>query len=167
MMFGIGTKKARVHADAFINLLGEDSSAWGLSHKGCLWHGGRYKSFTKPFRENVGTTIGIYFDGINGTLTYYKDGVCLGVAFQNLHKVKEPLYPMVCSTAAKTEMHLGVTKRDFVSLQDVCRGVILKNLTNAVDIEQLELPRTVRSFIYDGLEDYQNNLEVYHNNARR
>ena len=68
-------------------------------------------------RENVATTIGIYFDGCNGTLTYYKDGACLGRAFSGLAEVEEPLYPIVCSTAAKTEMALGVMKREFFSLQ--------------------------------------------------
>ncbi len=34
MMFGVATKKARLHVDAFVNLLGEDSQSWGLSHKG-------------------------------------------------------------------------------------------------------------------------------------
>ena len=34
-----------------------------------------------------------------------------------LAQVTEPLYPIVCSTAAKTEMALGVLKRDFLSLQ--------------------------------------------------
>ena len=70
------------------------------------------------FRENVATTIGIYFDGANGTLTYYKDGVSLGTAFSGLNEVEEPLYPIVCSTAAKTEMALGVMKREFLSLQE-------------------------------------------------
>ena len=40
-----------------------------------------------PFRENVATTIGIYFDGISGNLTFYKDGHNLGVAFTGLHEV--------------------------------------------------------------------------------
>ena len=71
-------------------------------------------------RENVATTIGIYFDGLKGTLTYYKDGVSLGTAFEGLTQGElgdEPLYPIVCSTAAKTEMALGVMKREFLSLQ--------------------------------------------------
>jgi hypothetical protein len=33
MMFGVGTKKARLHVDAFVNMLGEDDQSWGLSHK--------------------------------------------------------------------------------------------------------------------------------------
>lgn len=34
MMFGIGTRKARLHVNSFTNLLGEDENGWGLSHKG-------------------------------------------------------------------------------------------------------------------------------------
>jgi hypothetical protein len=33
MMFGVGTKKARLHVDAFVNMLGEDEHSWGFSHK--------------------------------------------------------------------------------------------------------------------------------------
>ena len=89
-----------------------------LTHsQGFLWHGGKHRQYTKPFRENGATTVGIFFDGVAGTLTYFKDGVSLGVAFDRLNEVHEPLYPIVCSTAAKTEMSLGVMKREFVSIQ--------------------------------------------------
>lgn len=96
---------------------GEDEHGWGLSHKGLLWHAGKWSPYTKPFRENEPTTVGILFDGIAGTLSFFKDGCYLGVAFHGLEKVNEPLYPIVCSTAAKTEMTLSVMRRDFVSLQ--------------------------------------------------
>merc|ERR1719350_1160971 len=86
MMFGIGTRKARLHVDAFVNMLGEDEHSWGLSHKGLLWHGGRNKQYIKPFRENIATSIGLFFDGVSGTLTYYKDGQCLGTAFTSLNE---------------------------------------------------------------------------------
>lgn len=86
-MFGIGTEYTSLHANAFQNLLGEDSHSWGLSHKGLIWHAGIGHRYTKCFNENQATTIGILFDGIDGTLTYYKDGICLGVAFRGLNKV--------------------------------------------------------------------------------
>ena len=70
-------------------MLGEEESSWGLSHKGLLWHAGRHKTYIKPFRENVATTIGIYFDGISGNLTFFKDGQNLGVAFTGLHEVTQ------------------------------------------------------------------------------
>lgn len=87
MMFGICTENAELHANSFKNLLGEDNHSWGLSHKGLIWHGGIGLRYTKCFKENQATTVGLLFDGIDGTLTYYKDDVCLGVAFRGLDKV--------------------------------------------------------------------------------
>jgi SPRY domain-containing SOCS box protein 3 len=147
MMFGVGTQSARLHADSFTNLLGEDKNGWGLSHKGLLWHGGRWTHYTKPFKENVPTKIGILFDGINGTLSYYKDEKYLGVAFRGLNEIKDPLFPIVCSTAAKTEMCLGKMRRDFVNLQDRCRAVIVKRVRTKHDLEKLFIPKKIRGYL--------------------
>ena len=169
MMLGIGTKQSRLHVDAFINMLGEDDQSWGLSHKGLLWHKNCHSSYTKPFKENVATTIGLYFDGVAGTLTYFKDGVDLGVAFTGLHKVAEPLYPMICSTAAKTEMSLGVMKREFQSLQDMCRAATLQQLSHEEQIDrqidQLPLPKALKVFVAEGLsEESQEDIALAQNN---
>ena len=150
-MFGIGTKKARLHVDGFVNMLGENINSWGMNHKGFLWHGGKYRWYTKPFQENVATTIGVFFDGIEGTLTFYKDNICLGIAFNNLQKINESLYPIVCSTAAKTEMMLGVLKRDFISLQDRCRASILTCISQEQQIDNLELPVSLKKYILEGM----------------
>lgn len=151
MMFGIGTRRARLHADAFTNLLGEDEHGWGLSHKGLLWHAGRWHHYTRPFRENQRTTVGILFDGIAGTLTFYKDGKCLGVAFRGLQEIREPLYPIVCSTAAKTEMTLTSMRRTFVNLQDRCRAVIVKRITGRRQLDDLQVPPRIRSFLAEAM----------------
>ena len=110
-MFGIATAKARLHANSFLNLLGEDQHGWALSHKGNLYHKGQRIPYTKPFAENKSTTIGLLYDSNMGTLTYYKDGISLGVAFSGLNKVQQPIYPAICSTAARTEMTLVRTYR--------------------------------------------------------
>ena len=157
MMFGIGTKKARLHVDGFVNMLGEDTNSWGISHKGLLWHGGKHRQYTKPFQENVATTVGVFFDGLEGTLSFYKDNTCLGEAFSGLQEVSEPLYPIVCSTAAKTEMTLGVLKRDFISLQDRCRASILACLTQEQQIDSLQLPVRIKKYITEGRVDFQEN----------
>ena len=157
MMFGIGTKKARLHVDAFVNMLGEDTNSWGMSHKGLLWHGGKHRQYTKPFQENVATTVGVFFDGLEGTLSFYKDNTCLGVAFSGLQEVSKPLYPIVCSTATKTEMTLGVLKRDFISLQDRCRASILTCLTQEQQIDNLQLPVSIKKYIAEGRVDFQEN----------
>ena len=97
------------------------------------------------------TTIGVFFDSLEGTLTFYKDNICLGVAFKNLQKINEPLYPIVCSTAAKTEMMLGVLKRDFISLQDRCRASILTCISEEQQIDNLELPVSLKKYILEGM----------------
>ncbi|KAK7792549.1 hypothetical protein R5R35_008652 [Gryllus longicercus] len=155
MMFGVGTRRARLHVDAFLNLLGEDEHSWGLSHKGLLWHAGRWTHYTKPFRENEATTVGVLFDGVAGTLSFYKDGASLGVAFRGLHLVREPLYPIVCSTAARTEMTLTLMKRDFVNLQDRCRAAILARARSADALARLALPARLRDFLAEGLDEPQ------------
>ncbi len=151
MMFGIGTRRARLHVDAFVNLLGEDDQSWGLSHKGLLWHGGDWRHYTKPFRENEPVTIGLLFDGPQGTLTFYKDGVNLGIAFTGLNRIEEDLYPLVCSTAAKTEMSLGLCLRGHHSLQDRCRAVIASAIQKTEQVDGLPLPNRIKSYINEAL----------------
>ncbi|XP_052896175.1 SPRY domain-containing SOCS box protein 3 [Anopheles moucheti] len=153
MMFGIGTKKARLHVNMFTNLLGEDRNGWGLSHKGLLWHGGVARNYTKRFKENQPTKIGLLFDGIAGTLTYYKDDVCLGIAFRGLNEVREPLYPIVCSTAAKTEMLLSETRRDFVNLQDRCRAIIIKHINTRDKLDRLALPYFIKNYLAEAVTE--------------
>ena len=150
MMFGVGTKRCRLHADTFVNMIGEDNQGWGLSHKGLLWHNGQWIQFTKPFSENTATTVGMLYDAKLGTLTYYRDGHCLGIAFTGLNCIKHKLYPMVCSTAAKTEMTIANQRRDYTSLQDRCREVILRNLNYeqlCSDLSALNLPSPMMRYI--------------------
>lgn len=152
MMFGVGTRRARLHVDSFVNLLGEDEHGWGLSHKGALWHDGHWTQYTKPFRENEATTVGLLYDGRQGTLTYYKDGRCLGVAFAGLNHVGEPLFPIVCSTAAKTEMTLGQLRRDYRDLQDRCRAVILRHVCDGQrGLESLDLPSRLKAYVAEDI----------------
>lgn len=91
--------------------------------------------------------IGMFYDGRQGTLTYYKDGLCLGVAFEGL--TSKELYPAVSSTAAKTEMTLGTVRREFVNLQDRCRAVILDRV-RAGGEETLLLPSPLKRYIVEG-----------------
>lgn len=166
-MFGIGTRKARLHVNSFTNLLGEDKNGWGLSHKGLIWHGGVAKQFCNRFKENEATKIGLLFDGIAGTLTYFKDDVYLGVAFRGLNEVREPLFPIVCSTAAKTEMVLCNTRRDFSNLQDRCRATIMKLVKTRDRLEQLKLPLIITNYLSESLlgetpDAILNNYPNYH-----
>lgn len=160
MMFGVGTVDVRLQVNKFINMLGEDEHGWGLSHKGLLWHGGVAFRFTERFAENEATRIGLLFDSIRGTLTYFKDGNCLGVAFRGLNKVGKPIYPFIASTAAKTEMVIAEMSRDFPNLRDRCRGEILKCIQRKSDLEKLELPTTITQYLAEAYDDERSLVPV-------
>ena len=49
--------------------------------------------------------LGILLDVDRGTLTFFKDGKDLGVAFTGLDGVDGPLYPMVSSTGRFSNHH--------------------------------------------------------------
>ncbi|XP_027201938.2 SPRY domain-containing SOCS box protein SP555 [Dermatophagoides pteronyssinus] len=124
MMIGLTTSKAKLYSDSYINLIGENKFGWGLSHKGLVWHNNQWRQYTKPFQENCSTLIGCLYDGHNGTITYYKDGQCLGIAFGGLDSIDDYLYPTISSTAAQSQFILITAKREFLNLQDRCRHVL-------------------------------------------
>ena len=99
IMFGNGTRKARLFSESYLDLIGEDNQSWGLSHIGLIHHDGKFSEYTEPFKLGNPTTIGILFDGTKGTLTYYKDEIYLGITFSNLGKITDSLYPIISSSA--------------------------------------------------------------------
>ncbi|XP_074605229.1 SPRY domain-containing SOCS box protein 3-like isoform X2 [Brevipalpus obovatus] len=149
VMIGVATKYCRLRADSYTNLIGEDEQGWALSHRGMIWNSGFGKQFCKPFEENVKTTVGLLYDSRRGTLTYYKDGVELGVAFSGLETVKEELYPVVSSTAARIVAVLGDMSKFhyYNTLLDCCCDTILSRLNNSGDISCLPLPQSLQQYL--------------------
>jgi len=89
----------------------------------------------------------------------------LGVAFTGL--VQEAgatdhvdIYPCACSTAAKTEMILGLTLRSFDSLQDRCRAVVARCLNVTDDVNALPLPTELKKYIRQALHFRKGNSVV-------
>ena len=149
--FGVSAKATRNFRNQFMNLVGSDDLSWGLSHKGILWHNGEYRQFTKPFAENTATKIGILFDGFEGTLRFFKDNEDLGVAFRGLHKVPFPLYPIISSTAARSELRLASRYRlGFPSLENLCMHVLaehasLRPNSDSQFVHALPLPNPLKA----------------------
>ena len=156
IMFGIGTKWTRLNADLAVDIVGEDENSWGLSSRGYLWHKHKRTNYMEPIKADVdilhNVWIGLYFDGISGTLTYFRNGICLGVAFTGLHHIKEPLYPMI-STSSNIKMHLDFLKQDFysTSLQKRCQSIIFSHVSHEEQINQLELPHSLKQSILKDL----------------
>ena len=65
---------------------GMDDQSWGLSYKGTIWHNGKHQRYCEPFFD-TNTKIGMLLNLYTGTLTFYKNGVNLGVAFRGRYKI--------------------------------------------------------------------------------
>ncbi|XP_047694497.1 SPRY domain-containing SOCS box protein 3 isoform X2 [Prionailurus viverrinus] len=83
---------------------------------GLLHHKGDKMSFSSRFGQ--GSIIGVHLDTWHGTLTFFKNRKCIGVAATKLQNKK--FYPMVCSTAAKSSMKVIRSCASVTSLQFLC-----------------------------------------------
>ncbi|XP_051925427.1 SPRY domain-containing SOCS box protein 3-like [Hippocampus zosterae] len=139
MMVGIGTAKVNLEKFKynFGSLLGHDEDSWGLSYTGLLQHKGEKVSFSPRFGQ--GSIIGLHLDTWHGTLTIYKNRRCVGVAATRLQNKK--LYPMLCSTAAKSSMKVIRACYAPTSLQYLCCARFRRMLPSCPDVlSALELP---------------------------
>jgi len=138
LMIGVGTSKARTISNGYVNLLGVDEHSWGLAHTGQAWHANKSTQFCVAFEESSPITIGCLFNGYTGTLTYFKNGVSLGVAFTNFSDTREQLYPMVSSTASQSVFKLDAAFQSMPSLQEISSQVVLKH-----NLDYSDLPLTI------------------------
>jgi len=147
VQIGIGNQKAKVNTIGYLNLLGMDKNSYGLTHDGQVWHSGRPRNFCSAWSKDIAgqaITIGCLFNGFTGQLSYYKNGVFLGVAFESIN-MSESLYPMVSSTVAQSVFRLEMACETFPSLKDMCRKSVVN--CSRIDLEKEVLPRSVLEFL--------------------
>lgn len=109
----VGVASHRASVDSF---LGADEHSWGyIGDKALYYQRNRVKSYGEGFGE--GDIIGVRVDSENGTLSFSKNGVDLGIAFENI--VGE-VYPAVSfhSRHQKVSMIQGIIERLPVSRND-------------------------------------------------
>lgn len=117
VMVGVGTAKAKLNVRGeFCSLLGSDKESWGFSYKGYLQHKGIFFSYSSSFDQD--SLVGVHLDTWRGKLQFFLDRKPLGIAFTGLREAV--LYPMVCSTAAKTKMRITYSCSVPASLQMEC-----------------------------------------------
>jgi len=127
-------------------IAGCDKNSWGLSYKGNIWHKGQVTRYCEPFYEQ-NTIIGIHLNLYAGTITFYKDGKSLGIAFKNILTCDREFYPMICSTAANTELEVGVQTCCYTKLQEKCCHLLAQSVYKTDDIELLPLPNLFKQYI--------------------
>lgn len=146
MMVGIGTSEVNLEKFKynFGSLLGHDEDSWGLSYTGHLQHKGDKVKFSSRFGQ--GSIIGVHLDTWHGTLTFYKNRHCIGVAATRLQNKK--FYPMVCSTAAKSSMKVIRACYTPTSLQYLCCSRLRQVLPSCPDVlSAVELPPGLRTVL--------------------
>ncbi|XP_059548656.1 SPRY domain-containing SOCS box protein 3 isoform X4 [Myotis daubentonii] len=149
-MVGIGTSDVDLdkYHHTFCSLLGRDEDSWGLSYTGLLHHKGDKTTFSSRFGQ--GSIIGVHLDTWHGTLTFFKNRKCIGVAATKLQNRK--FYPMVCSTAAKSSMKVIRSCASATSLQYLCCHRLRQLRPNSGDtLEGLPLPPGLKQVLQNKL----------------
>ncbi|XP_051971115.1 SPRY domain-containing SOCS box protein 3 [Xyrauchen texanus] len=150
MMVGVGTSEVNLDQfrHSFCSLLGTDEDSWGLSYTGHLHHKGSKVNFSSRFGQ--GSIIGVHLDSWHGTLSFYKNRRCIGIAATHLQNKR--LYPMVCSTAAKSSMKLIRSHSTPTNLQFLCCTKLCKMLPDCADaLRVLPLPPGLRLLLSNQL----------------
>uniref|UniRef100_A0A8C5JZ94 SPRY domain-containing SOCS box protein 3 n=2 Tax=Jaculus jaculus TaxID=51337 RepID=A0A8C5JZ94_JACJA len=150
MMVGIGTSDVDLdkYHHTFCSLLGRDEDSWGLSYTGLLHHKGDKTSFSSRFGQ--GSIIGVHLDTWHGTLTFFKNRTCIGVAATRLRNRR--FYPMVCSTAAKSSMKVIRSCASSTSLQYLCCYRLRQLRPDSGDtLEGLPLPPGLKQVLHNKL----------------
>ncbi|XP_072312327.1 SPRY domain-containing SOCS box protein 3 isoform X2 [Eucyclogobius newberryi] len=146
MMVGIGTLEVNLEKFkySFGSFLGHDEDSWGLSYTGLFQHKGDKVRFSPRFGQ--GSIIGVHLDTWHGTLTFYKNRHCIGVAANKLQNKK--FYPMACSTAAKSSMKVIRACYAPTSLQYLCCAQLRKMFPRCPDVlSALDVPPGLRSLL--------------------
>ncbi|XP_030573081.1 SPRY domain-containing SOCS box protein 3 [Drosophila novamexicana] len=107
VMFGIGTDRVNLEQFKFhfVSALGTNAQSWGYSYNGKIQHCGDQLPYGQKFSQ--GCLVGIYLDRTRGHLEFYLNRRSLGVAYTNIPTDPHvKIYPMVCSTAAKSVIRL-------------------------------------------------------------
>jgi len=146
MMIGVGasTVDLNKYKSQFCSIIGKDTDSWGISYFGTLHHNGKTKEYTRKFER--GSIIGCHLDLWKGTLSFYKNGEPLGIAFDGL--LGKKLYPLISSTAARTKMKLLCSYNTNFSLQYLCCKQISENMNlYGESVANLPIPKGLKRYL--------------------
>ena len=107
-----------------------------------LQHGGRQQKYGSKWGQ--GDRLGVHFDAWRGTLEFYLNRKPLGCAFTNLKN--KTVYPVICSTAAKSSLTLSTARSLPSSLQFLAVRCLAHKLPGSTLLTLL-LPPGIRNFI--------------------
>ncbi|RUS72422.1 hypothetical protein EGW08_019815 [Elysia chlorotica] len=150
MMIGVGTPAVDLngHHNEFSSMLGIDGDSWGFSYDGRLQHNNRKTDYCGRYGQ--GAIIGVHLDMWHGTLAFFKNRRSLGVAYKGLRG--KSLYPMACSTAARSAMKVISSCSFASSLQFLCCRQLRKLVPPHLSVlDVLQMPPGLRLFLSNNL----------------
>lgn len=150
-MIGVGSEHNNLNRNesTFSSMLGEDPESWGLSYTGIFHHAGETICYSPRFSQ--GSIIGVHLDMWQGTLSFYRNRHLLGVACRQGLRGKN-IYPMVCSTAARSSMRIIRSKRFKTSLKFLCCEVLRARVPANLDVlNVLDMPPGLNSYLRNNL----------------
>lgn len=179
MMCGIGKKESKLLSPILFETLigGEDANSYGLSHKGYLYHGGPVRKYCETAKDREPLVIGVLFDGPRRELSYFVNGVYMGVAFYDLALDGAVFYPMISRYSYRiSSLTLGVLstsqKSQFVVSQQRCRYTIPSLTEKCLSllvmrlhcstknhIKALGLPDQLSNLLYTRVQQYQGSTQ--------
>jgi hypothetical protein len=144
VMFGVAqTDRCAMSAQGYVQLLGMDAFSWALSASGQVWHQGTARPYCASFNDGRHVRVGCLYNGYTSEVSFYVDGVCMGVAFRNVAKSEE-LRPVVCSTTAKSLFRVECACESFPTLKQLCRSEIQRHATlEQQAIVDYRLPKSI------------------------
>lgn len=146
---GIGTKHTALqsnHCD-FYPLIGKDISSWGVNYNGYKSNAGDKALHVKiePEKYEV-IKVGVHYDSYYGRLAFELNGKSSGLAYEKVH-TNIDMYPMLCGSAAGTQMRLVYSSSSVMSLKAICRGMVRQCVSREKDLEQLALPTHLKRYL--------------------
>lgn len=146
---GIGTKHTALQSNScdFYPLIGKDISSWGVNYDGLKSNAGKLKPYISinPDKYDI-VRVGVHYDAYYGTVAFELNGKSSGLAYEDVH-TNIDMYPMLCASAAGTQMRLVYSSSTVMSLKAISRGVIRLCMANEKDIEKLILPPHLKSYL--------------------
>jgi len=166
MMVGVGTPTLSLDQFkySFCSMLGMTADSWGYSYTGNLHHQAKLKRFGSRFGQ--GSIVGVHLDMWNGTLTFYKNKKSLGIAYTGLNG--KTLYPVVCSTAARSGMKM-ITSRSYPSsLMFMCCQKLRDCVPEQMSVlEALPFPPGLRGYLNTHLSWLLGTIASCHGSKRK
>jgi SPRY domain-containing SOCS box protein 3 len=146
---GVGTKHTALQSNNcdFYPLIGKDLSSWGVNYDGFKSNASnkeRHVSIS-PEKHDI-IKVSVHYDSYYGTVAFEVNGKSSGLAYERVH-TNIDMYPMLCASAANTQMRLVYASSSVLSLRAIARGTIRSSMAREKDIEKLTLPTHLKSYL--------------------